>query len=86
MFKQLELIQNTSTRDEAEVLTRAFYFAKEAHTGQKRASGEEYFIHPCAVAQILIDLGMDAATAHTPSTQYQIRPSRGDAMAFRIGT
>ncbi|MBO7378107.1 MAG: bifunctional (p)ppGpp synthetase/guanosine-3',5'-bis(diphosphate) 3'-pyrophosphohydrolase [Clostridia bacterium] len=62
MFKQLELIQNTSTRDEAEVLTRAFYFAKEAHTGQKRASGEEYFIHPCAVAQILIDLGMDAAT------------------------
>ena len=62
MFKQLELIQNTYPRDEAEVLTRAFYFAKEAHTGQKRASGEEYFIHPCAVAQILIDLGMDAAT------------------------
>ncbi|MBP5194095.1 MAG: bifunctional (p)ppGpp synthetase/guanosine-3',5'-bis(diphosphate) 3'-pyrophosphohydrolase [Clostridia bacterium] len=62
MFKQLELIQNTYPRDEAELLTRAFYFAKEAHTGQKRASGEEYFIHPCAVAQILIDLGMDAAT------------------------
>ena len=62
MFEQLELIQKTYPRDEADVLTRAFYFAKEAHTGQKRASGEEYFIHPCAVAQILIDLGMDAAT------------------------
>ena len=29
------------------------------HDGQKRASGEPYFTHPCAVAEILIDLGMD---------------------------
>ena len=44
---------------EQEVLTKAFYYAKKAHEGQKRASGEEYFTHPVAVAQILIDLGMD---------------------------
>lgn len=62
MFELLETIQLTYPKAESELLTRAFYYAKEAHTGQKRASGEEYFIHPCAVAQILIDLGMDCAT------------------------
>lgn len=45
--------------NEQEVLSKAFYYAKKAHEGQKRASGEEYFTHPVAVAQILIDLGMD---------------------------
>ncbi len=45
--------------NEQEVLTKAFYYAKKAHEGQKRASGEEYFTHPVAVAQILVDLGMD---------------------------
>lgn len=40
----------------------AFEFAKEAHKGQKRQSGEDYFVHPCAVANILIDLGMDYET------------------------
>ena len=44
---------------EQEVLSKAFYYAKKAHEGQKRASGEEYFTHPVAVAQMLIDLGMD---------------------------
>ena len=44
---------------EQEVLSKAFYYAKKAHEGQKRASGEEYFTHPVAVAQILVDLGMD---------------------------
>ncbi|MBE5744206.1 MAG: bifunctional (p)ppGpp synthetase/guanosine-3',5'-bis(diphosphate) 3'-pyrophosphohydrolase, partial [Clostridiales bacterium] len=33
-----------------------------AHKKQKRASGEEYFTHPCAVAQILIGLKMDFRT------------------------
>ena len=47
---------------EREVLKKAFLFAQKAHEGQKRASGEEYFTHPVAVAQILVDLGMDYYT------------------------
>lgn len=62
MYDVLEIIQNTYSPQEAEILTHAFYFAKEAHANQKRASGEEYFTHPCAVAKILIELGMDSAT------------------------
>ncbi|MCI5838363.1 MAG: bifunctional (p)ppGpp synthetase/guanosine-3',5'-bis(diphosphate) 3'-pyrophosphohydrolase [Christensenellaceae bacterium] len=62
MYEVLETIQTTYSGKEAEILTKAFYFAKEAHANQKRASGEEYFTHPCAVAQILIELGMDCST------------------------
>jgi GTP pyrophosphokinase len=43
-------------------LIHAFTVAESAHTGQKRKSGEDYITHPVAVAQILVDLGMDLAT------------------------
>ncbi len=84
----LESIKSIYSEKEAEFLTKAYYFAKNAHTGQKRASGEEYFTHPCAVAQILIDLRMDsntiaAAFLHdvledTPVTQQDIKNEFGD--------
>jgi len=41
------------------VVERAFALALEAHSGQVRASGEPYVIHPIAAAQILADLGID---------------------------
>jgi GTP pyrophosphokinase len=44
------------------LLTDVFEFAKNAHNGQKRASKEEYFIHPCYVAEILVDMGLDSST------------------------
>lgn len=40
----------------------ALEFATEAHKSQKRASGEPYIIHPMAVADILMDFGLDADT------------------------
>ncbi len=43
-------------------LEKAFTTAEKAHSGQLRKSGEDYITHPVAVAQILIDLGMDLAT------------------------
>ena len=58
----LSKIKENYTQAESEKLYKAFEFAQTAHAGQKRASGEPYFIHPCAVANILIDLGLDEAT------------------------
>ena len=55
-------IREQYPENECEVLERAFHYAREAHSGQKRASGEEYFTHPVAVAQILMGLGMDCNT------------------------
>lgn len=43
-------------------IKKAHDFAKEAHAGQKRSSGEDYFIHPCAVVEILADFGFDSST------------------------
>jgi len=43
-------------------LSFAIQFAKKAHEGQKRASGEEFFVHPMAVANILASISMDSLT------------------------
>ena len=74
-----------SSRD---MLLRAFEYAKRAHENQKRASGEPYFIHPCAVAEILVELGLDAATIagallhdvieDTPATEEDISREFGE--------
>ncbi len=45
-----------------DVIERAIEVAAVAHEGQRRASGEEYICHPLAVAQILVDMGMDSET------------------------
>ena len=58
----LEKINNIFNGEEREAIIKAYYYAKEAHGEQKRASGEEYFTHPCAVASILLDLYMDSNT------------------------
>ena len=74
--------------DGREMLLKAYDFAKAAHSNQKRASGEPYFIHPCAVADILVDLGLDTATVaaallhdvieDTPATEEDIRREFGE--------
>lgn len=45
-----------------EMLKKAYYFAEEAHKGQFRKSGENYFIHPENVAFILAEYHMDVDT------------------------
>ena len=39
-------------RKKVEIIERAFKFAKEAHKGVRRRSGEPYILHPIAVAKI----------------------------------
>ena len=58
----LEKCKENYTQEEFGLLQKAYDYAANAHEGQKRASGEPYFIHPCAVAEILVDLGLDAPT------------------------
>ncbi|MCC5902122.1 MAG: RelA/SpoT family protein [Halomonas sp.] len=45
--------------DEIQQVKRAFYYAEQAHDGQRRRSGEPYVTHPLAVANILANMHMD---------------------------
>ncbi|WP_417330718.1 RelA/SpoT family protein [Halomonas cupida] len=45
--------------EEIQQVRRAFYYAEQAHDGQRRRSGEPYVTHPLAVANILANMHMD---------------------------
>lgn len=88
MTDVFEKIEETYSGKDLALLKKAYDFARKAHCGQKRASGEEYFTHPCAVADILIDLGLDASTVaaaflhdvieDTPVSEGDIKQEFGD--------
>lgn len=44
---------SSNHRKKVEIVEKAFRFAKAAHSGVKRRSGEPYIMHPIAVAQIV---------------------------------
>lgn len=57
----LKLIPHISPNGKA-LIEKAYLFAQKAHQGQKRKSGEPYFIHVFETAKNLADFGMDIKT------------------------
>ncbi len=55
------IIEGDKQYDLSKILS-AYEVAEFCHKGQKRASGEDYIIHPVSVAYILFELGMDTDT------------------------
>ncbi|NNJ73192.1 MAG: bifunctional GTP diphosphokinase/guanosine-3',5'-bis pyrophosphate 3'-pyrophosphohydrolase [Enterobacterales bacterium] len=55
-------LENYLTADQIKDVERAYLFAKQAHEGQMRSSGEPYITHPVAVAHILSDINLDHQT------------------------
>lgn len=54
---------NSPHRKKVELITRAFNFAKAAHKGIRRRSGEPYIMHPLAVARIVsAEIGMGSTS------------------------
>ncbi|MFZ2205365.1 MAG: RelA/SpoT family protein [Minisyncoccia bacterium] len=58
----INLIEGKIPKKDEELIIKAYEFAKKAHEGQKRMSGEPYFIHVFETAKIIAKLGMDAQT------------------------
>ena len=48
--------------EDKDKIAAAAVFAAKKHGDQKRKSGEPYITHPIAVAEILMQIGMDADT------------------------
>ena len=57
----LSKLKNRSKED-IELITKAYDFARMAHEGQNRFSGEQYFDHPCNVAKTLAEMDADTNT------------------------
>ena len=83
---------SSNHRRNVEIIEKAFRFAKEAHKGARRRSGEPYILHPIAVAKIVIsELGLGstsicAALLHdviedTDYTYEDIRAAFGENIA-----
>lgn len=77
-----------------ELIRRAFEYCVTMHSGQKRWTNEEYYIHPLSVAKIIISLGLDsqaiAATLlhdvveDTDATLDDIKRLFGDEVALLV--
>lgn len=50
-------------RKKVDIITKAFNFARQAHKGVRRLSGEPYIMHPIAVAQIAcLEMGLGSTS------------------------
>jgi GTP pyrophosphokinase len=59
-YKKLhETLKAYCSKEQLDNVQRAFDFAREAHEGQKRKTGEDYIYHPVAAAQILAGMQVD---------------------------
>lgn len=91
MNKLREKYTAVFSAEQAELLDKVYAYAERMHEGQKRDSGEPYIIHPTAVAEILLDLGLDCSTIaaallhdcieDTAATESEIRELFGDKIA-----
>ncbi len=57
--KLLFTLEKTGKHYDIEKIKRAYLYARELHSGQYRASGEEFICHPIAVAEIVATLELD---------------------------
>lgn len=53
-------LKESQEGSDTSVVERAFEVAERVHKGQLRKSGDPYITHPVAVAEILLDFGLDA--------------------------
>lgn len=82
------------TEADCKLIDKAYNFAQAAHEGQKRYSGEPYFIHVAAVAFKLAEMGMGPRTVaagllhdtieDTAVTSEDIRKEFGDEILFLV--
>ena len=58
----LKTLKKFHSKDNTELVSKAYEVAKRQHLGQKRLSGIDYITHPVAVATILAEIGMSSET------------------------
>lgn len=92
--KLLKKIKSYNPNGNTEAVEKAYAFAEQKHEGQLRVSGEPFFTHPVAVANILADMELDtssvtAALLHdvvedTDATESDIEREFGETVALLV--
>jgi len=87
-------VQSNRPSEDVSLVRRAWEFCVQHHTGQMRASGEPYIIHPLEVAEVLAEMKMDAtaiaagllhdSVEDTPATNEEIAAKFGDQVAHIV--
>jgi len=58
----LEKVKGYHPRADTDLINKAYVYASRMHDGQMRKSGDDYFIHPVSVADIIADMQLDASS------------------------
>jgi len=58
----LEKVKGYHPRADTDLINKAYVYASRMHDGQTRKSGDDYFIHPVSVADIIADMRLDASS------------------------
>ncbi|MFA6510350.1 MAG: RelA/SpoT family protein [Candidatus Paceibacterota bacterium] len=90
----LSLMQGPVSKKDAELIRKAYNFSFQAHSGQKRLSGEPYFVHILGTVKILAKLRMDTHTVaagflhdvleDTKVPEAEIKKNFGDDILFLV--
>jgi GTP diphosphokinase / guanosine-3',5'-bis(diphosphate) 3'-diphosphatase len=55
----MKTLRTNRPNDDLEIVKKAYEYSLKVHTGQSRASGEPYLVHPLEVACLLVEMKMD---------------------------
>jgi GTP pyrophosphokinase len=90
----LRRAQANRTNEDISLIRKAWEFCVTHHEGQMRASGEPYISHPLEVAEVLVEMKLDAtaisaallhdAVEDTPATSEEIGERFGDQVAHIV--
>jgi GTP diphosphokinase / guanosine-3',5'-bis(diphosphate) 3'-diphosphatase len=86
--------QANRPNEDISLIRKAWEFCVSHHKGQTRASGEPYIVHPLEVAEVLVEMKLDAtavaaallhdAVEDTPATNEEIGEKFGDQVAHIV--
>lgn len=87
-------IKEIIKKDPEGLIAQAYKLSQKAHAGQKRKTGEPFFIHPLAVADILVSWNMDEETIvagllhdiieDTPTSKEDLTKQFGEKIVFLV--
>ncbi|MEM7449352.1 MAG: bifunctional (p)ppGpp synthetase/guanosine-3',5'-bis(diphosphate) 3'-pyrophosphohydrolase [Myxococcota bacterium] len=90
----LDKVKGYHPEADTDLINKAFVYSARMHEGQMRKSGDPYFVHPVAVADIIADMRLDAASVcaallhdvveDTKVTSNEIEGAFGQEVAFLV--